>query len=251
MIDLKERVIVVTGAGAGIGLGIAKALASSGAQVFGCDVTPESAAVITAIGATPITADVSDPASLTQAVATARRIGGRLDGLVNNAGLTLTAPFLEAEIGMWDRLWQTNQRSVLVGCQAAARIMVQDGRKGVLLNVASVHSHASAPDYEGYAATKGAILATTRAMAWSLGPHGIRVNSLSPGLTMTEQVAKVAKDKATADLFATWHADGETASVTEMAQVATFLMSDASAALTGTDIVADHGTLAHLCDFGG
>lgn len=87
-------------------------------------------------------------------------------------------------------------------------------------------------------------------MAWSLGPHGIRVNTLSPGLTMTEKVAAVAAEPANAALFASWHADGQVATVDEVAQVAAFLLSGAASALTGLEIIADKGTTARLCNVG-
>lgn len=189
----------------------------------------------------PVRADVRDPASLANAIGAVREAEGRLDGLVNNAGLTLTAPFLEAEVEMWNTLWETNQRSVLVGCQAAARIMVADGRGGALVNVSSVHATSSDHGYEAYAGTKGAITAMARAMSWSLGPHGIRVNTLSPGLTLTEKVAKVAEDPDTAETFRSWHANGEIPSVDEMGDLAVFLLSDAASALNGIEIVADQG----------
>ncbi len=114
-----------------------------------------------------IKADNRNPKDLVAAIKQARAETGRLDGLLNNAGVTLTAPFLEADVAMWDQLWETNQRSVLVGCQAAARIMVEHKRVGVLVNVFSVHGSASGQSYEDYAGTQGAICAMGRAMAWS------------------------------------------------------------------------------------
>ncbi len=247
---LENRTIVVSGAGSGIGLGILKAVLAEGATAFGLFNSESSGDKVRSLGATAIRADVREPAQLSAAIQNARDVSGRLDGLVNNAGLTLTAPFLDAEIEMWDQLWRTNQRSILVGSQAAAKIMVADGRRGCLLNISSVHGTASDQSYEAYAGTKAAIVAMGRAMAWSLGPKGIRVNTLSPGLTMTETVTRVAEDPATAELFRSWHADGQTATVEEVAQTALFLLSDASAALTGTEIIADKGTLARLCNVG-
>ncbi|WP_417522692.1 SDR family NAD(P)-dependent oxidoreductase [Marinovum sp.] len=248
--QLQGRTIVVTGAGSGIGYGILRAVLAEGAQAVGLDVSPDGIDRIAATGALALAADVTDAEAFAASLGRARDETGRLDGLVNNAGLTLTAPFLEAEIAMWDRLWATNQRSVLIGCQAAARIMVADGRPGALVNVASVHAGASDHGYEGYAGTKGAIQAMGRALAWSLGPHGIRVNTLSPGLTLTETVTQAAETPATKALFDSWHADGATASVDEVARAALFLLSDASAALTGTEIIADKGTMARLCNVG-
>ncbi|MDG4674917.1 SDR family NAD(P)-dependent oxidoreductase [Shinella sp. 838] len=152
---LEGQTIFVTGAGAGIGLGILKALVSEGAVAYGLDFMPEAVATIREAGGRPITVDVTNAVAFVQAINDVRGQSGRLDGLVNNAGQTLTQPFLEADIALWDRLWQVNQRPVLVGAQAAARIMVADGRKGAIVNVASVHAAASDLSYEGYAGTKG------------------------------------------------------------------------------------------------
>lgn len=248
--SIKGRTIVVSGAGSGIGLGILTALLAEGVNAYGLFNSDSSGEKIRALGAKAIKVDIREPEQLVGAIRKAREESGQLDGLVSNAGLTLTAPFLDAGVAMWDQLWRTNQRSVLIGCQAAARILVEDGRKGALVNVSSVHARASDVDYEAYAGTKGAIVAMGRAMAWSLGPHGIRVNTLSPGLTMTETVAKVADDPATAKLFRSWHANGKVSTVDEMGQLAVFLLSDASSALTGTEIIADQGTTARLCNLG-
>lgn len=247
---LQGRVIIVTGAGAGIGLGILRAVVAAGARATGFYLSDDSAAVIEGEGARAIRADVRDPARLAAAIGEVRTVDGALHGLVSNAGVTLTSPFLEADPAEWDALWKTNQRSVLAGCQAAARIMAADGQGGALVNVSSVHATASDHGYEGYAGTKGAITAMGRAMAWSLGLHGIRVNTISPGLTMTEKVAEVARDPDTAAKFRSWHANGEVPSTQEIGQLAVFLLSDAASALNGIEIVADKGTTARLCNVG-
>jgi len=249
--SLCGQTIVVTGAGSGIGLGVLKAAQAAGATVVGIDYTEAAKEVIAGQGACAVSADVREPDALRAAIHEARDRTGRLDGVVNNAGLTLTAPFLEADVEMWDQLWLTNQRSVLIGCQTAAQIMVKDRTRGSLVNIASVHATASDHTYEAYAGTKGAIRAMGQSMAWSLGPHGIRVNTLSPGLTLTEAVAKAAKDPALDALFQSWHADATVPKVEELAQVAVFLLSDQSVVLNGTEIVADKGTVARLCNVGG
>jgi len=234
---LQDRVIIVTGAASGIGLGIAQTCTQAGAQVAGFDISK---------GFDGYNVDVSDATSFADAIAQARADFGRIDGIVNNAGVTLTAPFLDAPLEQWETLWQVNQRSVLVGCQAVARIMVADGKGGALVNIASNHARASDVGYEAYAGTKGAITAMTRAMAWSLGPHGIRVNALCPGLTMTDAVAQVAKDPARAAEFNDWHATGRVNSIQDVGHAAVFLLSDASTALSGTEIIADQGMSSRL-----
>ena len=132
-----------------------------------------------------------------------------------------------------ESLWTVNQRSVLAGCQMAARIMVADGTPGALVNIGSVHARSGNPGMEGYAGTKGAISAMGRAMAWSLGPHGIRVNALCPGLTQTETVLQAMQDPATAAELCSWHATNRVSTVEDIGNAAVFLLSDLSAALTG------------------
>lgn len=243
---LEGRVVIVTGAASGIGRGILRVCLAQGARVAGVDIAVDATAKIEAEGGRAYRADVADPAAFADVVAQVRADEGRLDGMVNNAGLTLVSPFLEADLAEWDKLWQVNQRSVLIGAQAAARIMVADGNGGAIVNLASNHMRASDLGFEAYAGTKGAITAMTRAMAWSLGKHGIRVNALCPGLTLTEAVAAMAQDAATAQIFSSWHATGQVNSVDEVGRVAAFLLSDAAAALTGAEIIADQGMSARL-----
>lgn len=248
---LNDRVIVVTGAGAGIGRGILRMCIAAGARVAGLDIAEDAKERIKAEGGLAYRTDVADADELASTIRRVRHDFGGLDGLVSNAGVTLTAPFLDADPAMWERLWQVNQRSILVGAQAAAQIMVADGKAGSIVNIASNHALASDAGYEAYAGTKGAITAMTKAMAWSLGRHGIRVNALCPGLTMTETVEAAAGDREQAALFNAWHATGRVNMVDEVGRAAVFLLSDAACAINGAEIVADQGMSARLGDLGG
>jgi NAD(P)-dependent dehydrogenase (short-subunit alcohol dehydrogenase family) len=236
--NLTGKHIVVTGAGAGIGLGIARQCRAAGADVTGIDVNAVGEAKLLGMGARFTQADVSDLDAFEAAILDAHEHFGQLDGLVNNAGVTIKVPFLEMTRNQMETLWNVNQRSVLFGSQVAGRIMAEAG-SGVIVNIASNHASATNPGHEGYAGTKGAIVSMTRAMAWSLAPYGIRVNSLSPGMTQTEVVIEAMKDPANAANFRSWAADNEVSTVEEIGDAAVFLLSAASSAMNGADLVAD------------
>ncbi|AFV00520.1 SDR family NAD(P)-dependent oxidoreductase [Simiduia agarivorans] len=246
---LAGKVVIVTGAAAGIGWGIAKTCAHAGAHVVLADIndagTRVSELVEKGCSAEALRLDVSDPSAISAAVDSVFRKHGRIDGLVNNAGVTLEGDFLSFSLEKLNCLFEVNQRSVFLLSQAVARVM-QPG--SAIVNIASNHAGASVAGYEMYAGTKAAIVAMSRAMAWSLGSKGIRVNSLSPGLTHTEAVARVAADNpGLAASFNKMHADNRYASVEEIGNLAAFLLSENAAALTGADLVADHGLSASLC----
>ncbi len=242
--NLDGKHIIVTGAAAGIGLGVARACRRAGAQVTGFD-RNDGAAQMAEIGAAFTRVDVTDLDAFEHAIEAVHDRAGQLDGMVNNAGVTIKVPFLEMTREQMETLWTVNQRSVLVGCQAAGRIMAKAGQ-GAIVNIASVHARATNPGHEGYAGTKAAIVAMTRAMAWSLGNKGVRVNAISPAMTRTEIVDEAMKTPELADRFRSWTAQGEVTSVDEIGALVVFLLSDASAALNGSDVLADRGMSALL-----
>ena len=236
--------VIVTGAGAGIGLGIARQCRAEGAEVTGFDIIGATER-LAEIGAGFALVDVADAGALEAAIVAAYAKHGRLDGLVNNAGVTIQVPFLQMTRDQMETLWTVNHRAVLIGCQTAGRLMAKAGQ-GAIVNIASNHARATNPGFEGYAGTKGAIVSMTRAMAWSLGPLGIRVNALSPGMTRTEIVEEAMQDPAHAANFRSWTADSQLNTVEQVGDAAVFLLSDASAALNGSEIIADRGMSALL-----
>ena len=167
---LQDKSVMITGAAAGIGLGIARVCAGAGASLVLADVNLEAlvessrslAADSTRIQTVKL--DVSNTTEVKQFFQDlAERCGG-IDGLVNNAGVTIESEFLQFPEDEVERLWQTNLRSVFFMCQEAAKLM-KSRRGGSIVNVASVHAIASRPGHEMYAATKGGIAAMTRAMS--------------------------------------------------------------------------------------
>lgn len=242
---LTGKHIIVTGAGAGIGLGIVRACREAGAEVTGFDWKTEGRVRLEATGARFEQVDVTDLDRFEAAIAKAHKRAGRLDGMVNNAGVTIKVPFLEMTRDQMETLWTVNQRSVLVGCQVAGRIM-KDAGQGAIVNLSSVHARATNPGHEGYAATKAAIAAMTRAMAWSLGPYGVRVNALCPALVRTEIVDAAMQDPEVAAKVQGYNPEGTVTTVAEIGALAVFLLSDAGSALNGSEVMADRGMSALL-----
>lgn len=251
---MKGKVIIVTGGCSGIGWGITRLAASRGATVIAGQRSVDSGQAridtLTDQGqdAHFIALDVADPERVERFMAEVESRFGHVDMLINNAGITIEHDFVTMPLAKLDMLWNVNVRSIFLMSQAAARLMIARGKGGAIVNVSSNHGTASVPGYEMYAGTKGAIAAMSRAMAWSLGEHGIRVNTLSPGLTMTEDVQKVAdSDPRLAKVFREMHATRDVATVDDIAEAALFLASNAAAAITGSELVADKGLSAQLC----
>lgn len=243
--SLQGKRILVTGAAAGIGHGIARACANAGASVIVADINSDGAENAAAELGGDIVAATLDVSSTNDIRNFFENLEGPLDGLVNNAGVTIEADFLDFPEEDLERLWQTDLRSVFCMCQQAGKYMKDSG--GAIVNISSVHGNASTPGFEMYAAVKAGITAMTRAISWSLGSYGIRVNALSPGLTHTEAVAQILKEKPhLARPWSTMHATGKYATVDEIGEIAAFLLSDGAAAITGTELVADHGLSALL-----
>ena len=246
---LDGRTIVLTGGGAGIGWGIAQACCEAGARVFFCQRSDGEAKAeqLRARGydARFMQCDISSPKSLEAFASAAIGYYGEVHGLINNAGVTIEGDFATFPMEDLDRLWATNVRSIFLLTQYLLPVMP---RGSSVVNVSSNHGTSSVAGYEMYAATKGAVAAMSRSLAWSLGKKGIRVNTLSPGLTRTEAVQKVIDGSpALENGFNAMHADNAFATMQEIGAIAAFLVSDGSKAMTGAELIADHGMAAQLC----
>jgi NAD(P)-dependent dehydrogenase (short-subunit alcohol dehydrogenase family) len=250
---LENKVAVVTGGGRGIGRGIALRFAREGAAVLIAQRDPDSAArtvmEIQTDGheASFVQTDVSVPDQITAMASTCEERYGRIDVLVNNAGLTgLDKSILDMSLETWNHALATNLTSLFLCTQAVARVMVRKGIQGAIINIASINSFRAQKQAIHYVATKGAIPLLTMAMAVDLSEHGIRVNAIGPGLIKTERTAPRYLIQENLDMLKRNVPLGRTGSVEEVAALATFLASDECTYIQGDTILIDGGFTAYL-----
>ena len=246
------RGVIVTGGGRGIGQATARAFAAEGADVLvlGRTVTDleETVAQITADGgqAWLLPCDVTDEAQVGETVTRAAGRWGRIDVLVNNAGIDDDTPFLEIDRARWRTVIDTNLTGVFLLSQAVAREMAKTGG-GAILHTASIDASGGDGPYAAYNASKAGLLGLSRTMALELAAHGIRSNCVSPGFTHTVMTEKAVGPKLMDYL------NGSFARVPmkrlvrtdEVAQAFLFLASDQASAITGIDLRVDGGLTAN------
>ncbi len=251
MTRLTGKAAIVTGAAHGIGLACARRLASDGASVAIGDIDAAAgeaaAAALRSEGlkAIFVSTDVTRREAIANLVKTTIAEFGRLDVMLNNAGVALTGTVLEMSDETFDKVLSVNLRSAFIGTQLAAREMVASGRGGVIINMSSVNALLAIPGLSAYACTKGALNQLTKVAAVELAPHNIRVVAIGPGTILTELARKaVMADEAGRRKILARTPIGRAGEPEEVAAVASFLASEDASYITGQTIYPDGGRLA-------
>jgi NAD(P)-dependent dehydrogenase (short-subunit alcohol dehydrogenase family) len=231
--DFNGKRILVTGAGKGIGRETVEWLKRCGAEVVAMGRNPDDLAYADC----PLVADLADVAATCAAV----RSVLPLDGLVNCAGVVELQSFLDTSIETFDHLMAVNTRAPMVIAQVVAKDLITRGKPGVIVNVSSLAAAVGTRDHLAYCASKAALDAMTRVMAVELGPHGIRVNSVNPVVTLTPMADKAWSDPVKAGAMLARIPLGRFVQPGEIAATIAFLLSDDAGMINGITLTVDGG----------
>jgi len=242
MFDLSGRVAAVTGGARGIGRACADALQEMGCQIALLDILPdrlEQSAREMAQGTIGVACDVTSSAEVSGAFDKVKQEFGRLDVLVNSAGICIWHEAEDMTEDEWDKVMDINLKGTFLTCQAAGRIMI-DQKGGSIINIASMSgSIANRPQSQcGYNSSKAAVMHLTRSLAVEWAPHNVRVNSISPGYTLSELTKQFPQYF---DGWMPYIPMGRMAQPEELVGAVVYLASDAASYTTGHDMIIDGG----------
>lgn len=234
------KVAIVTGGSAGIGAAVVSRLAADGAKVVIADLNPPSQ---TDENVTFIRTDASSPVEVSRLVESTLQQWGRIDFLINNAGLGALSETPEMSEDLWDKVFDINIKAIFLFCKFAIPAMRKNG--GAIVNVASISGLAGDYGMGVYNASKGAVINYTRSLALDCARDGIRVNALCPGLIETAMTALTVARPEDRDAWLTPIPMARMGRPEEMANIIAFLVSDEASYMTGSIITADGGITAH------
>ena len=235
------KVALISGGARGMGASHARLLVAEGAKVVIGDILDdEGKALADDLGdaARFVHLDVTQPDQWKAAVETAVQEFGKLDVLVNNAGIINGSPLQKFDLGKWQKILDVNLTGTFLGMQVAVEPMIAAGG-GSIINVSSIEGLRGAPWAHGYVATKWGVRGLAKSAALELAPHNIRVNSIHPGLIRTPMTAKIPDDMVTIPL-------GRPAEPREVSTFVVFLASDEAAYATGSEFVMDGGLVTDV-----
>jgi len=241
--SLQDRVAVVTGGGRSLGLQISRALRDAGADVVVAEVNAETGAeAAEELGGTFVRTDVTDPTSVREMVAAVVESHGRIDVLVNNAGVVHNIPSEEVPDDEWRKVMSVNLDGVFYCCREVGRAMLERG-SGAIVNIASmsgVISNHPQPQ-SAYNASKAGVIMLTKSLAGEWAGRGVRVNAVSPGYIRTPMTEAGMSNQEWADVWISSTPIGRLAEPEEIAPAVLYLASDASSFATGTNLLIDGG----------
>jgi NAD(P)-dependent dehydrogenase (short-subunit alcohol dehydrogenase family) len=248
---LEDKVALVTGGGAGIGRAIAETFAREGAQVIVADrdgdAARETAGLITKNNgaATAYLVDVTDTAQVQQLMASIADAFGKLDVLINNAGVGERSDFRHMSDEAWERVWSVNLDGTVRCAREAFNLLKASGR-GSIVNLSSVMATKHTRQMSVYSATKGAVSALSRSLAVEYAPYGIRVNTLCPGYVETALIGRYTANPMIAKGLLSQTPLRRFGQPQDIANAALFLASDEAAYVTGASLHVDGGMNATL-----
>jgi 3-oxoacyl-[acyl-carrier protein] reductase len=244
--ELRDRVVLVTGSSRGIGAEVAVRAAAEGATVAVHYRTDAAAAraIVERVRATGsegdcFDADVADGEQATQLVERVIERFGRIDGLVNNAGLTQVGPFLDIDPAEWDAVIATDLTGAFHTCRAVLPSMVERG-SGSIVNIASRLGQIGVAETAAYSAAKAGLIGLTRSLAREFGPKGIRVNAIAPGVTITDMTTDLV-DSEEGRRRLRDSALGRFGRADEVAEAVIFLLSDRASLFVGQTLNPNAG----------
>jgi meso-butanediol dehydrogenase/(S,S)-butanediol dehydrogenase/diacetyl reductase len=243
----KDQAVLVTGGGSGIGRAVCQMAAAEGGRIAIGDLdaerAAETAASIRAAGgeAYPIQVDVADPVAAARFVAAAETALGRLDVLVNAAGIRGIAPVLELSFEEWTRVITVNLSGTFLPSQAFGRRVVARQGTGRIVNIASTLGLMAAPQRAAYVTSKHGVVGLTKQMALELGEMGIRVNAVAPGVIRTALTERYFQDPAMTETIRSIHALGRWGEAEEVARAILFLAAEENGFITGSVLAVDGG----------
>jgi NAD(P)-dependent dehydrogenase (short-subunit alcohol dehydrogenase family) len=248
-LDLASKIAVVIGGTSGIGLTLAKGLAQAGADVIAtgrrADLVKSAADEIRVLGrkSLAITSDVTDRASIEALLSSAEREFGRVDILLNSAGITRRTPTLDVSEAEWNQILETNLTGTLRACQIFGRKMIER-KQGRIINIASVSSGRGFFEVAAYAASKAAVVSLTKTLAVEWAPYNVCVNAIAPGVFPTDLNRALLDGTPRGKEFLVRTPMRRFGNLEELVGAAVFLSSDAASFVTGHVLAVDGGFLA-------